>query len=132
MTIHTWNTFVTEFARTNKLSRRDAMTQAKRSWAKYKKNIPKANKIKGFQKRDDVIDFTGFTKKSKPKKVPGMMRSVPQTEVLRRSDLGGNLVVPEFAERMKRQHRAKRAKKRRTIMHDSAFRYMASKSGVPI
>ena len=132
MTIHTWNTFVTEYANTHKLSRRDAMTQATRAWAKYKKNIPKTNKIKGYQKRNDVIDFTGFKKKSKPLKVPGMMRSVPQTEVLRRSDLGGNLIVPSFSERLKNQHKSSRKKRRRNVLHDSAYRYMAQKSGVPI
>ena len=120
----TWNEFVSEYSRKNGVSRKVAMHEAKRGWAKYKERLPRS-KIKGLEKRADVIDFP----QPQRRKEPGKMRKIAQTEVLRRSDLGGNLILPDFEKRMRKKHRG-RKRKSRTILHDSAYKYMRAQGDV--
>ena len=121
----TWNQFVTEYAITHQLSRKEAMNKAAPAWAKYKRSRPTHNTVKGLKKRDDVIDWPP----QKPKKKKSGS-TIKQTTIHRSNHRGGRIISPNLTELIRRQHYPKRKRKRQTIYQDSAYNSLAQLTGV--
>ena len=121
----TWNQFVTEYAITHQLSRKEAMNKAAPAWAKYKRSRPTHNTVKGLKKRDDVIDWPPVKKKKK-----NSGSTIAATTIHRVNHRGGRIIQPNVAEIIRRKHHVKRKRKRQTIFQDSAYNVLAQKTGV--
>ena len=121
----TWNQFVTDYATTHSLSRKEAMNKARASWARYKLAHPKQSAIPGLKKREDVIDWPP----PKPKKRKGGSTVAPTT-IHRVNHRGGAIKLPSVTEIIRKKHYAKRRSKKQTIYQDSAYNALAHKTGI--
>ena len=123
----TWNQFVSKYAADHNVSRKVAMKKAGPLWLKQKRTAPRSKNPK-LQKPPDISEFPSM--KSKKKKKEYTRRIVPQTEVIRKNHLGGAPIPEDRHELLNKRNYKRRFHKRAYVMHDSAFKYMAKKSGV--